>query len=199
METELKYAAPMEVLEDLWQDDDIRQRMTEPIRRLEMHTRYFDTPDRTVRANRWTLRIREENGVSIACCKAAGIRDGAYSSHQEWEVEARTMAEALPKLTDIGAPQELLALDPETLTVTCTAAFTRECAILELGDGCLAELAADLGVLSGQSEVEPLSEIELELKDGPLAPMEDWAKDLADRYGLPPEPRSKLARALALK
>lgn len=199
METELKFAAPMEILEDLWQDDEIRQRMTEPIRRLEMHTRYFDTPDRIVRANRWTLRIREENGVSIACCKSAGSRDGALSAHEEWEVEARTVAEALPKLVGIGAPEALLALDPKTLTVTCTAAFTRECAVLELEDGCLAELAADLGVLSGETESEPLSEVELELKGGPLEPMQAWAEDLAERYGLTPEPRSKLARALALK
>ena len=170
METELKYAAPAEILEDLWQDEEILGRMTEPIRRLEMHTRYYDTPDRTVRARRWTLRIREENGASIACCKAAGSRKGALSAHEEWEVPARTMAEALPLLAAAGAPLALLELAPEALRVTCTAAFTRECAVLNLGDGCLAELAADLGVLSGETETEPLSEVEVELKSGPWRP-----------------------------
>ena len=199
METEFKFAAPEEIVEEIWQDDEIISRMTEFIRHYEMHTSYYDTEDRQIREKRWTLRIRKENDVSVACCTTGGIRSGGLSSHEEWEVEADTIEQALPLLAAAGAPEELAAMDPALLQCTCTASFQRESAILELEDGCLAELSMDFGILSGPTESEPLCEIELELKAGPFAPMERWAEELAERYGLTPEPRSKLARAIALQ
>ena len=60
------------------------------------------------------------------------------------------------------------------------------------------ELALDQGILfSGEEEI-PLCEIEVELKSGSREAADDFARQLADIYGLQPEEKSKFARALSL-
>ena len=61
------------------------------------------------------------------------------------------------------------------------------------------ELALDEGALLGGGREEPLCEVEAELKRGRKEDTLALGAFLAETYGLTPEPKSKLARALALR
>ena len=163
-----------------------------PERVIEMHTRYFDTPDRYLRDRRWTLRIRRENDRSVLTCKTPG--EGRCRG--EWELVRTSDApvpepEELRMLCGAGAPEELCAL--ADLRAVCGARFTRRCTMRELPDARI-ELAADEGELCGMQTAEPFFELELELYGGNAGQLAILAKAAA----LPEESRSKQARAMAL-
>ena len=139
------------------------------------------------------LRRRLENGVSVCTLKTPG----KGSERGEWEVNAGSVAEAIPELCKLGCPAELSDLCAEGLIPICGARFTRKAGTFTLLD-CTVELALDQGVLfAGEREI-PLCEIEVEHKSGSRAATDAFAQQLADIYGLQPEEQSKFARALAL-
>lgn len=200
METELKYACPDgAILAQLLCAESMLPLMTEPVRRIRMETTYYDTPDRALRARRWTLRLRRENDCVVATCKTAGTQQGALTSHGEWEAEAATIAQALPALRAAGAPEALLELAGRGVEPVCGAAFLRCSVNLALEGGTIAELSCDQGELRGATQTSALCEVELELKQGALAPMLQLGAAMSARWGLEPETRSKLARALELR
>ena len=60
------------------------------------------------------------------------------------------------------------------------------------------ELALDRGVLLGGGREVALCEVEVELKDGQPEAAVAFAQELAEKFGLRPEQKSKFRRALAL-
>ena len=165
---------------------------SEEERIIQMHTRYFDTPDRFLCGNCWTLRIRQENDKQVLTCKTPG----RGHSRGEWSLD-RTEESPAPQRAELcalaaaGAPEALCGLG--TLEPVCGARFTRRCVMLELS-GARIELAADVGELYGQQEREALCELELELYGGRF----EVLRALAAQTGLSEEPRSKFARARSL-
>ena len=66
-------------------------------------------------------------------------------------------------------------------------------------EDALLEIALDRGYLFAGEKQLPLCEVEVELKAGSQAAAVAYAKALAEKYGLIPEPGSKFRRALALR
>lgn len=157
----------------------------------KMETTYYDTPDRQLSAAKITLRRRKENGRSICTVKTPG----QGFARGEWEWEGADIQAALPELCKLGAPEMLLQLTD--LTPLCGARFTRLSQLLSLA-GCDAELALDRGVLLGGGKKLPFCEVELELKKGNEADFFVSAEIFQRMFPLPPEPKSKFARALEL-
>ena len=186
MEFEIKFSAPKSAILDA-----IAAKTDGAMHIFEMETTYFDTPNGALSAKKLMLRRRLENGVSVITCKtpAKGYARG------EWDVQADDPLAALPSLIAQGAPGELRHI--AALVPVCGARFTRRAFKLAL-DGCTAELALDSGVLFRGETVLPLCEVELELKAGDSLPLLAFANELAARYGLTEEKRSKFARARAL-
>jgi inorganic triphosphatase YgiF len=185
-EFELKFRTTPEVL------DCIRAEYG-PFSPIDMETLYYDTPEGHMRRLRWTLRRRYENGVSVCTVKTPASGGG----RGEWEVRCPDIRDAIPKLVDLGAPKELLLLAGTPLQEVCAARFTRMAAALEI-PGATAELALDRGVLLGGGQELSFAEVEVELKAGSEAAVTAFADDLARRFRLEPEPKSKQQRALAL-
>lgn len=185
-EFELKYQASAAALEAL-------AAAFGPFRVISMETTYYDDPAGTLRQRRWTLRRRMENGKSV-CTVKTNLPDG---SRGEWETESPDITRAIPVLIAQGAPAPLAEVAARGLVPTCGAKFTRQAALLQTADG-LAELALDSGILTGGGRQLPLSEVELELKEGSDQATVALARTLARRYGLVHQPKSKLARALEL-
>ncbi len=162
-------------------------------RHIAMHTRYLDTPERVLRANRVTLRIRQENETQVITVKTSG------NNHirGEWNYK-RTADTPFPQREELcalvhdGAPEVLLQL-PE-LYVTCEAKFVRTCCMLTFSDGTRIELAADVGELLGRTQRQYLCELELELYGGNVQQLDR----LASLTELPEEFQSKQFRALQL-
>ena len=159
---------------------------------MQMETAYYDTPTGAMSRRRYTLRRRLENGISVCTLKTP-----AGNARGEWEVQCGDIAAALPKLIAAGAPAELEDLTKEGLVHICGAKFTRLAKAIICPE-CTVEIALDKGVLLGGGQTEPLCEAEVELKDGETAACDAFAKELAERFGLIAEKKSKFARALAL-
>ena len=160
---------------------------------ISMETTYYDTPNGDIRRLRWTLRCRQENGISVCALNTPGDGFG----HGEWEVCCSRIEEAVPLLLEKGAPAELSAFAFAGFIAACGARFTRLAGLID-APGCTVELALDEGVLLGGGKEQPLCEIEVELKEGSEEAAAAFAMVLAQEYGLRPETRSKIARALAL-
>ena len=185
-EFELKYRATGEQLEEI-------EACYQGFREIRMETTYYDTPDSALRRRRWTLRRRLENGVSV-CTVKTNLSDG---SRGEWETECDCILSAIPKLVALGAPESLLEYTGGGITATCGARFLRKAITLPSGSG-LVELALDRGVLLGGGQELAFGEVEVELKQGADQDTAAFAEALSARFGLTPEPKSKLRRALDL-
>ena len=160
---------------------------------ISMETTYYDTPDRQLSAQRYTLRRRLENGVSVCTIKTPAKGHG----RGEWEFGAQRIEDAIPELCKLGGPESLLAFTDGQLVPICAARFTRLAKTVVL-DNCTLELALDRGVLTGGGRELPFTEVEVELKDGSEEAAAEFAKALAAELKLKEEPRSKVARAIAL-
>lgn len=187
-ELEWKYAADGETL------DAMEREHPGGWRKIVMETRYLDTDRGDFAARRWTFRRRMENGRAVYCLKTPGA-DGARG---EWEWQGQDAADAVEQLVADGAPEELKRLtDGHDLREICGAAFTRRCLMVALGKAQV-EVALDNGVLRGGGLEVPLSEIEVEHKEGDEAVSRRFAETVAETYGLPELTESKFVRARAL-
>ncbi len=181
-------AALFSVYEQLKSTADISEE-----RRIAMHTRYLDTPERFLRANRVTLRIRQEDAQQVITVKTPGKNH----VRGEWNLK-RVLDTPFPQQEELqalvadGAPALLLRLS--SVGVTCEAKFVRTCCMLTLSEGTRIELAADVGELAGKTRRQDLCELELELYGGSV----EQLIRLASMTGLPEELQSKQTRALRL-
>ena len=185
-EFELKYQAGPQVLQQIQAEYGDFQAIT-------METHYFDTPDGSLGALRWTLRQRLQNGVSICGLKTPGknlIRG-------EWEVENPSMAAGLQALCRMDVPEGFEEMVKKGIGEVCGARFTRLAKIVPTADGTV-EIALDQGVFLGGGREQPFSEVEVELKSGSRQAAEAFAQALAQKYGLTLFWISKYERALAL-
>ena len=160
---------------------------------ISMETTYYDTFDLKLAFHHWTLRRRMENGVSVCTFKCPR----ADGSRGEWEVEAPNITEGILQLCQAGADWELMRATAGGLMEVCGARFTRLAKTLEIPGGTL-ELALDQGVLMGRGKELPFAEVEVELKEGSDDIADDFARALAEEFGLVPEAKSKFVRAMAL-
>lgn len=187
IEFELKYRLDASLLQQL------RQQIPGPEQILHMQTVYYDTAAGSFSQRKCTLRRRMENGKSICTLKTPAAGFG----RQEWETECDCIEQAIGRLRALGAPADVLSLAEPGLLPICGAAFTRIAKTVVYEDAVL-ELALDEGILTGGGRECPLCEMEVELKSGSQHACMAFARQLAQRYGLPPEPHSKFRRALNL-
>lgn len=160
---------------------------------IQMETTYYDAPSEIFSRLHWTFRRRMENGVSV-CTLKADLPDGARG---EWETECADILEAVPALIALGAPGELADMVRGGVSPSCGARFTRLAAKVPAGTG-IVEIALDQGVLMGGGQELPFAEAEVELKEGRDEDAIAFGTALAQRFGLTPEKKSKIRRALAL-
>ena len=185
-EFELKYEAAPEVLEK------IREKYSD-FTKISMQTTYYDTPDLALRRRKWTLRQRLENGKAV-CTVKTPLPDG---SRGEWEVENTGLGAGAAQLCSLGAPKEILDYVNQGVAPFCGARFTRLAKTIDLPGGQV-ELALDKGALLGGGRELPFAEVEVELKSGEDDLARDFAQSLAAEFDLQEQPKSKLARAMAL-
>lgn len=159
-----------------------------PFETVRMETVYYDTASGALAARHMTLRRRRENHRFVCTVKAP-----AKLGRGEWEAECDDILAAIPAFLAAGAPAELNALASQGLAPVCGAKFTRLAAVIPL-PGATAELALDRGILLGGGREVPLCEAEVEYKSGAVEAVCAFAQSL----GLPPEEKSKFARAREL-
>lgn len=159
----------------------------------DMETTYYDTPSGALSARHYTLRRRMENQQSVCTLKTPALNYG----RNEIELPCSSIEDAIPLMCAGGAPEDFKTLTDEGILPVCGAKFHRIAILLEQA-GCCVELALDSGILTGGEKTIPLCEVEVELKSGNPLAADLFALELAQKYGLETQTRSKFRRALAL-
>ncbi len=161
---------------------------------IPMTTTYYDTRDGALSQRRWTLRHRQEGEKQVCTLKTPGC-DGI--TRGEWECDCEQITDAIAPLANTSGLTQLMHLTQNGLIATCGAAFERIAVPVKIGEST-AELALDQGFLINGDKRIPLCECEVELKSGKKEDILSFAADLAEKYHLKQENRSKFARAKAL-
>lgn len=170
-----------------------------PIQR-RLYGIYYDTPALDLMRKGIALRVRKEGGTWVQTVKAGGrVRAGL---HERPESEAR-VAGPRPELSRIkdktfAGPLRLPGIG-DALTPVFVTDFKRSRRLLELETGAVVEAAIDHGVIRSGARVEPLAELELELKKGDRSQLYELALRLQEDVPLVLESRSKAARGYALR
>lgn len=162
----------------------------EAVRQLD--ATYFDTPDHALRKAGFGLRVRDgENGRKQTLKSASS---GGVFARGEWE----------SAVTGPEPDRELLAKTPaakvingDALTPVFATRVRRTTRLIER-DGATIEAALDQGELLAREQRTAVSELELELKDGPARVLFDLARDLAAHAPLRLSLISKAERGYAL-
>jgi inorganic triphosphatase YgiF len=159
---------------------------------------YYDSPDLKLRQHHFTLRVRKQGAQYVQTVKAGDVMGADLISRGEWEdviagdqpdLDAAQTGRRLKKKVDKGELRPLF-----------TTTVRRTVIELEPQPSTRIEAAIDEGEIRGAegNVVEPLSEIELELKSGEPAAIYDVALRLLDVAPLRIETRSKAERGYAL-
>jgi triphosphatase len=142
---------------------------------------YYDTQDVALKRRGLTFRVREQDGRFVQTVKSADLAKLGALSRGEWE-------DPLPdSRPDFDAPEsggQLHLPDPITddLRPLFVTEVTRTAVDVEPVRGTRIEAAIDEGEIrsAGGDAAEPISEIELELKDGNSAALYDLALRLLE-------------------
>lgn len=167
--------------------------------KLQMLAVYFDTEDHLLCKNKFAYRIRQENGTWIATLKGSGTSEGGLHQRLEYNVEVKDQAPDLsvfPREALDGLSGRRLFTEEPFYPILQTE-FIREAIELEVF-GQRLEIALDEGEILAAGKKSPILEIELELKQGRPAVLLRLGANLARRFTVVVEERSKFARGLTL-
>src|SRR5581483_8593889 len=145
--------------------------------RKHLKSVYYDTPDRTLRRNRLSLRVRQSGARFVQTVKTEAQDDPLRRG--EWEASVASMAPDLALATPFIPEQLRGELEAHALEQVFVADIRRHQRIVDLPSGTV-EVAFDKGVLKAGDRSMPVSEIELELKGGSPAAIYELALRLAE-------------------
>lgn len=159
---------------------------------------YYDTPELALLDHGVSLRIRRMSGQWFQAVKSAGKALAGLHQRLEWE---DIIAFDHPDFSKITEPELTRIFDSEPLRDTLTPIFHTEVSRTEWqlhwDNGDHVELALDVGMLTSGNHREPISEIELELKQGGAGRLFDLALALQQDIPLLIENASKAERGYA--
>jgi inorganic triphosphatase YgiF len=199
VETELKLLLPPERIAGLGRVPAVAAATRgRPVSR-RVHTVYYDTPERDLARHGMALRLRRAGARWIQTLKTEGrVRGGL---HERGEHDAPAAAQLLNFVALAASPAAELLGDPRVrarLQPVFVTDFRRTSRMVDIGAGALAELCADHGSIVAGSRHAPISEIELELRQGDPARLFAWTRTLLQDLPLRLCNRSKAERGFAL-
>lgn len=167
----------------------------------QLHSVYYDTPERDLARHGVALRLRRSAGRWIQTLKTEGRVRGAL--HERGEFEAPAAAQIVNFVALSHTPAAALFADAALrarLQPVFVTDFRRSTRRLELGAGTRALLCADQGcIVAAQAGREaPLCELELELEAGEPGELFAFARELLHTVPLRVCRHSKAERGFAL-
>lgn len=202
-EIELKLVFPADARDRLEHHPALASGLVAPPKRQRLVTTYFDTPDHRLATAGFTLRVRRTDSGAVQTVKAEGgdpAADdrGPARRRAEWEWP---VAGDHPDLSLLRAtPLASIVGDGvgARLAPLLTTDVIRQTRRLRLEDASVVEAALDDGWLRGGGPEEPLHELELEVKEGPVLPVYRLALALQADVPMVIGTESKAARGLRL-
>lgn len=200
-EIEIKLYASDEVLGSLKADPIFVTCSKHPWQTKELLNQYIDTKDQALTAAKVALRIRKDKDQYIQTLKAKGQSVGGLSERDEfdWTIDSPQLDVSV--LDEKCWPQQLSKLDKAELSAIFSTDFTRDFILIEWSFGSQTaqiEVALDRGIIKTLTKQEPLSELELELREGSTEVLLDFAITLANKFPLIPSDTSKAERGYRL-
>lgn len=166
-----------------------RQMRTGQARRISLHARYFDTATRELARAGIALRLRKEGRRWVQTLKAPGT-----DALSRLEINHLRSGPELDLSLYAGTPVEArLAKLSEPLTLRYETRVTRLSSEAQVGEAVI-EIAYDQGMLLARDLELPISEVEFELKSGPIDALFELSEQWLQAYGLLLETRSKSQR-----
>jgi inorganic triphosphatase YgiF len=147
----------------------------------ELTSIYYDTADGALAAAGLSLRVRDDGRRKVQTMKR-----GKGTSREECEAEVVALDTSWPDLAGLA------------LTPVSEVRVTRRQRLVRYA-GAEIEIAADVGEVSAGERSETFSELELELKSGPEAALNELAAELARSVSMTPSAVSKSDRGRALR
>jgi inorganic triphosphatase YgiF len=197
-EVELKLSVDPSLLSVLREAAAIRPAGGTPTVKKRLESVYFDTPARDLHRRSLALRVRRSGHSFVQTLKSG--EGGAVMDRGEWETPVPSLSPDIPRLT-LSAPGAVASSIPaDSLEPVFTSKINRELRIVEGAGGMpgRVEVALDQGVVEGAGRSVPVSEIELELLEGPTEALYSLALALNELAPVRVEPRSKSARGYDL-
>lgn len=161
---------------------------------------YYDTPALDLLRQGVALRVRKEGDAWMQSVKGGGSVRAGLHERPESEVRVPGPEPDLGRIADkalagvLRSPRIRDELRPVFVTDV-----RRSRRLLEPGNGTAIEASIDQGVIRSGEQVEPVAELELELKRGERARLYELALRLQEDVPLALEDRSKAARGYALQ
>ncbi len=165
--------------------------------RAKLVSTYYDTEDRALARQGSVLRVRRHNGHYIQTVKSAGVPGSTLLARGEWE---DPIAGERPDPLAGRAGVFLTADIADRVLPVFRTEVTRLVTDLSPAPGTRIEAAIDRGMIRtpGGKPGERISEIELELKSGPVTALYDVALRLLAEAPVRLEWRSKAERGYRL-
>lgn len=162
---------------------------------FNMAADYFDTPCRELKKAGLTLRLRRENDLGVCCLKYRVSNTARF----EAEESADTVEDGISLLLNRQDLSENIKNILKTAHVIplYSSSFKRISRLVQQEKSVI-ELSFDCGYLKQQDRFLPISEIELELKEGEEKDMVTLARTLCKDYSLSVFTHSKAQRAAGL-
>lgn len=167
--------------------------------RVHQITTYHDTPDSLLRTVGLTLRIRAANGQFVQTVKSRDAGVGLASSRHEWEWPVVCGTPDIGKLAGVAELAGIAEKLADRLQPVIVTDIWRTSRLHTLPGGAAAEASLDIGSVASGARSEPICELELELKHGPVAPLYRLAIRLAETAPLWVSAQSKAARGWSLR
>lgn len=162
-------------------------------------TTYFDTPDLALARQGYSLRIRTDGTQRIQTLKSAGDGHDVALQRGEWEHPVADETPDLAMLADTPAAVALQAAGANGLHPVVVTDVHRCSRKLQLSNGAVVEASLDRGTIQADGQSDPVSELELELKQGEPGALYRLAIELAGSARLILEPLSKAERGRRLR
>jgi len=197
MEIEAKFAVPdVPTFQRLLAAETLAGMQLLPGPTRDIHDRYLDTPDQAIRRSGYACRLRRRGDQRLVTFKGLGGAEGAIHQRAEHEVTLPPGATPDPTTWPTGLARSLAEklAEGRPLSLLFDLYQTRHIRMLADGDRVVAEVSLD-DVRVGETAYFEL-EVELTLA-GTMSDLRRVADELANKWNLAPEPRSKFERAIA--
>lgn len=205
LEVELKFIFPAGARPMLDRHPAFEASRATPPQTRQLVTTYFDTSDLALNQHGFTLRVRKSGDQYIQTLKAADTAEGLAFARGEWEWPVPTETPEAARLAGTPAglvlrpgTNEVGLTDTKMLVPLFTTDISRTTRTLHLSGGTTVEVAIDEGNVQCSAAKEPVHELELELKDGPIGPLYHLALELHADLPLRIGVESKSARGYRL-
>ena len=204
MEIELKYhIESREIADSIFESDEIKS-ITDPNsdESIAMKAAYFDTEDRRLSRELMAFRVRKEGSKIVGTLKWNGQGENGLYEREELNVpvldESKMETPDIEIFAETQMYEELKAIiGKRELAKLIEVEVIRRQARIDTGKA-ICEISYDEGKVFAEDKEAPISELEIELYSGDKEDLERIGEELAKKFNLEPETRSKFKQGMDL-